>query len=64
MLHRALSNDGFQTAALEMALKSSFAVVRGELEWVYETPIADEPLVRETRRNAAVVLHHLEEAAR
>jgi hypothetical protein len=64
MLHRALSNDGFQTAVLEMALKSDFAVVRGELNWFYETPSGpDEPLVRETRRNAAIVLHHLEEAA-
>ena len=65
LLHRALSNDGFQTAVLEMAIKSDFAVIRGELEWVYETTSApDEPLVRETRRNAAIVLHHLEEAAR
>jgi hypothetical protein len=64
MLARALSNDGFQTAVLEMALKTDFTVVRGELKWVYDAPIADEPLVRETRRNAAIVLHHLEEAAR
>lgn len=61
-LARALSSDGFQSAVLEMAIAASFTVAGGALEWVCVRTAPDEQLLRETRRNAAVVLHHLEKA--
>ena len=63
-LDRALSSDGFQSAVLELAVAASFTVVNGELAWTCERPERDDQLLRDARRSAAVVLHHLEQAAR
>lgn len=63
-LHRALKNDGFQTAVLELALVASFTVAGGALEWTcVRRGQPDDQLVRDMRRNAAVVIHHLDKAS-
>lgn len=63
VLERALKDDGFQTTVLDLAMAASFTVDGGTLEWSCERRGApDEQLLRDMRRNAAIVIHHLEKA--